>query len=68
MARVAGWILAIGKIKRTNVFFLECLKSYWKKLDKHLGRGPFFEVCAITHHSLLKMNQIPCWKLEEGVD
>ena len=42
-----------------------------KKLDKHLWLGLFSESCAITHHSLLKVNQtlwekfgleICCWK------
>ena len=59
MARVVGWILAREIIKGTNVF-RKCFKKYWKKLDKHLWWDLFCESYMITHHSLLKMNQIPC--------
>ena len=58
MTRVADWIVT-REIMRTNVLYPVCLKKYWKKLDKHLWRGLFREICAITHHSLLKMNQTP---------
>ena len=60
MARVAGCILAREMIKCANVFYSACLKKYWKKLDKHLWRGLFCERWAITHRSLLKINQRPC--------
>ena len=73
MAGVAGWILARETIKCTNVFYPVCLKKYGinicdKHQDKHLWQGLFCESCAITHHSLLKMNQTPCYKFEGGVD
>ena len=57
MVWVAGWNLAQEIIKHTNVLYPICLKKYWKKLDKDLRRGLLSEICAITHHSLLKMNQ-----------
>ena len=60
MARVAGWILARKIIKRRNMFYPVYLKKYWKKLDKHLWRGLFCEICVATHHSLLTINQTPC--------
>ena len=68
MARVAGGIFAREIIKHTIVFYSLCLKKYWKRLDKYLWRGLFCESFAITHHSLIKMNQTPCQKFEEGVD
>ena len=54
---LGGWFLIREIIKRTSVFYPVCLKKYWKKLDKHLWQGLFCETCAITHHSLLKVNQ-----------
>ena len=60
MGQVARWTLAREMIKGTNVFYPICLKKHWKKLDRHLWRSLFCERCAITHHSLLKMNQTPC--------
>ena len=57
---LAGWFLLREIIKRIIVFYPACLKKYWKKLDKHLWRGLFCESCAITQHSLLKVNQILC--------
>ena len=53
---VADWILTREIIKCTNVLFPICLKKYWKKLEKHLWQGLFYESCTITHHRLLKMN------------
>ena len=44
-------------VKRISVFYPVCLRKYWKRLDKHLWRGLFCENCAITHHSLHKVNQ-----------
>ena len=60
MVRLAGWILAREIIKWTIVFDSICIKKCRENLDKHLWRDVFCKSCAITHHSLLKMNQIPC--------
>ena len=60
MAQVADWIFTREIIKGTNVFYPECLKRFWKKLDTHLWWGLFCESWTITHYSLLKMNHSSC--------
>ena len=60
MAQVAGWIFTREIIKGTNMFYPECFKRFWKKLDKHLWWGLFCESWMIIHYSLLKMNQSTC--------
>ena len=73
LIRVAGWILKRKIIKRTNVLYPVCLKMYWGKLDKHLWWSLFCESCAITYHSLLKMNHTlleswgRCWLKYEKI-
>ena len=47
-------ICEIKNIKRTSAFYPICLKTYKKKLDKHLWWGLFCESCVITQHRLLK--------------
>ena len=73
MARVVVWTLAGEIIKRANVCYPVCLNKYWKKLDKHLWRGPCIKSCAITNHSYLKRirhlaGNLRCWLKYEKIN
>ena len=57
MLWLADWFLLKDIIKHISVFYPLYLTKYWKNLDKHLWRGLLCQSCAVTHHSLLKVNQ-----------